>query len=109
MSASWFNSSMYFNSPTLSVSSLLNFIFPSTKHMTRFPLLVLQLTVQGCSLKMAKTWRVESPHIEHVFLAHPVYSAGPGHAQPPAPTYPDSDHERSKAEKKGYHNRWWSL
>lgn len=53
-------------------------------------------------------WMLGDLHVEcDLFLAHPVHSAGPGHAQPSAPTYPDKDHEGSKPDQKGYHKRWW--
>ena len=55
-------------------------------------------------------WVLGDLHVDcDLFLSHPVHSAGPGHAQPSAPTYPDKDYEGSKAEQKGYHKRWWSL
>lgn len=111
MSASLFNSCIDFKSLRLSLSSPQNFISPP-QNMIEYSLLhVSRLTVQGCSpLKSAKRWTREDPHVEFdLFLAHPVHFAGPGHTQPPAPTYPDKDHERGKAEQKAYHKRWWSL
>ena len=61
-----------------------------------------RLTVQGCSpLKTAKMWILGDLHVEcDLFLAHPVHSAGPGHAQPSAPTYPDKDHEGQKQNRR---------
>lgn len=108
LSALCYNSWMDFQLTQALPQFSVKFYFPLHKTLLKCSFLhVSRLTVQGCSpLKTVKTGTLEGSHVEFgLFFTHFVHSAGPGHAQPLAPTYPENNHEVSQAEQKGYHHK----